>query len=95
MRQISTLWRSAAEKTERASRLRIGDKYQKYLGLLFKHHVKRADAFDALREQAEALIDESETFASITAKRSAAEKRFAMLQQEADEFEQQATQAMQ
>lgn len=95
LRQISALWRSAAEKTERAARLRIDGKYQKYLGLLVKHHAKRAEAFDALQEQAKALLAEGESFASITEKRSAAEKRFAALQQEADELEQQATRAMQ
>lgn len=89
----ASLWRTAAEKAEAASRLKVSGKQQQYFSLIAQYSSKCAELFGALRERAEAFLG-TESFEAIEAKREEAQKRADKLHLEIDELQKAIDKAM-
>lgn len=80
------LFRSAADKAEAASQLKLPTKQKEYLGLIARYNLKWADVIDAMRERSEALLS-TESRDVIEARRNEAQTRADKLHQEADDVQ--------
>lgn len=85
--------RSAAENAERAASLSTG-KYRNYFLLTAKQNRKTTEAFEIMRQTAEAILNSDSVEAS-NAKRAEARTRIGQLQSEAEELGKQANAVMQ
>jgi predicted esterase len=93
LREGAGLWRTAADKAETGSHLKLSGKHKQYFSLIAQYDRKCADLLDVMRERAEAFLS-TESFVVIEAKRNEAQERADKLQQEIDELQKAIDKAM-
>ena len=90
LKEGAELSRTAADKADRAAATpKLSDKYKQFLKLIAQQNLKYAEMLEAKREEVELFLG-NDSIEEIKAKRSELQKKIKKLQEESDEFQQQA-----